>query len=143
MKRTVLDAVISDLIRERSDWTCERCGKIYEEGRIKGKCRSLENSHWTGRGGKSTRWFPDNLNAFCTGCHFYMGGAGRLEYDTFKKKELGMTRFDDLVLRCNKPRKYTPADRKDMLIHYRAQWKWLRNRRKRGETGYIDFVSWD
>ena len=31
LKRDPLDAVFSDLVRERADWTCECCGKYFPE----------------------------------------------------------------------------------------------------------------
>jgi hypothetical protein len=40
-------------------------------------------------------------------------------------------------------RKYTKAEKQEMLIHYRAQFKYLERRRKQGETGYIEFVGYD
>jgi hypothetical protein len=138
LKRTKLDKVISNLVRERSQWTCERCQKYYPEGSRGG----LECSHYYGRRGLSTRWHPDNLTAFCTGCHFHMGGA-RDEYTAFLRKALGDTRFDELVLRGNKPRKYTPQEREEMYVHYKAQLEYLERRRRDGETGVIEFTSWD
>jgi len=139
LKRTKHDKVISDLVRCRTNWTCERCGKYYPEGHRGG----LECSHYYGRRGLSTRWHPDNLNAFCTGCHFHLGGA-RDEYTAFKKRELGEVRFDALVLRGNAPKKYTPADREELYQHYRSEWALMDTRRVTlGDTCYIDFVSYD
>ena len=138
MKRDKHDKVMSDLVRERADWRCERCNKYYPEGHRSG----LENSHYYGRARMSTRYFPDNLTSLCTGCHFYFGGA-RDEYTSFLIKALGESRFDDLVLKGNAVRKFTRAEKEEQYQHYRAQYKYLRRRRDQGETGWIDFVSWD
>ena len=57
--------------------------------------------------------------------------------------QLGVTRYDDLVLRANKPRKYTKADKKEMLEHFKAQLAYMRKRRMKGEVGVIEFVEFD
>ena len=138
MKRDKHDKCMSFLVRERAEWRCERCNKYFPEGHRGG----LKCSHYYGRARKSTRWFPDNLTSLCTGCHFYFGGA-RDEYTSFLRKELGEVLFDDLVLRGNKPRKYTKSDMAEMYTHYKAQLAYMEKRRMKGERGWIDFVQWD
>jgi hypothetical protein len=138
LKRTKLDKVISDCIRERTGWTCERCEKYYPEGHRGG----LECSHYYGRRGLSTRWFPDNLNAFCTGCHFHLGGA-RDEYTSFKFKELGESGFDDLVLRGNSVRKYSKADREEIYQHFKSELRHMQRQRMEGRQGYLPLLWWD
>lgn len=65
------------------------------------------------------------------------------EHARWVLRQLGDDRYDDLVRRANKPRKYTPQDRKEMNAHYKAQLAYLERRRSEGEAGYIDVVSWD
>jgi len=67
----------------------------------------------------------------------------RDEYTAFKKRKLGDTRYDELVLRANKPRKYTKADKKEMLAHFRSQHKYMLRLRKDGAQGYLPVVSYD
>lgn len=139
IKRTALDKVVSDLVRARVDWICERCEKYFPEG--SGRA-GLHCSHFYGRGSKSVRYFFSNLSSFCYGCHKYMERS-RDEYTAFKKKELGETAFDELVRRANAPRKYTKADIKDMTKHYKAQLKYIERRRANGEQGYLPVVDWE
>ena len=138
IKRTPLDAVFSDLVRERADWTCEVCGKEFPDRKGAG----LHCSHYWGRRGASTRHHGDNCFAHCFGCHQKLGSNPEL-FRSWVFKELGEIRYDDLTLRANKPRKYTKADRKEMLIHFKAQLEYLKKRRKEGQTGYILFMEYD
>ena len=138
IKRTPLDAVFSDLVRERADWTCQCCGKHYPDRKGSG----LHASHYFGRRGKSTRWFGDNVYAHCFGCHQKLGSSPH-EFRSFVFEQLGEDRYDALVLRANKPRKYSKAEQKEMQAHFKAQLEHLRKRRREGEIGVIEFVEWD
>ena len=64
IKRDKWDAVFSDLIRYRDNWTCQRCKKKY-----KVKTRGLHCSHFLGRSSYATRLEPANAMALCMGCH--------------------------------------------------------------------------
>ena len=64
IKRTKWDAVFSDYIRYRDNWTCQRCGKEYPE-----KSQGLHCSHFYGRRSWATRIEPCNAMALCFGCH--------------------------------------------------------------------------
>ena len=138
IKRTPLDAVFSDLVRERADWTCEVCGKEFPDRKGAG----LHASHYFGRRGASTRHHGDNVWSHCFGCHQKLG-ANPHEFRSWVYKQLGESRYDDLVLRANSVCKRTKAERKEMLAHFKAQLEYIRKRRKEGETGLIEFVEWD
>jgi len=139
VKRDKHDKVMSDLVRSRADWHCERCRKYFHEGHRGG----LECSHYYGRSKNSTRQYPDNLTSFCTGCHMHLGKRDRGAYEDFIRKELGPDRFDALVRRANTVYKITKVEKEDRYQHYKAQLKYMQRRRKEGETGWIDFVAWD
>ena len=139
MKRDMTDKLISDCVRESVNWTCERCDKYFPEGSAR---KGLHNSHYFGRGGKSTRWFFDNCDSLCYGCHKFMERS-RSEYDAFKRKKLGDTRFDALVLRANKPRKYIKADIKEMRDFLRQQLKDMMKLRMDGAQGFIILRNYD
>jgi 5-methylcytosine-specific restriction endonuclease McrA len=64
IKRDKWDAVFSDYVRYRDNWTCQRCSKIYVP-----KSRGLHCSHFLGRRSYSTRLEPANAMALCMGCH--------------------------------------------------------------------------
>ena len=138
MKRTKLDKVFSDLVRERAEFTCERCGKYYPVGHRQG----LDCSHFYGRRHRSTRWHPDNAFAHCRGCHQYLASNPAI-FDKFARDSLGDTRYDWLMERHNQTVKYTKADLEDIYQHLKAQLTYLQRRRSQGERGYIDFVAWD
>ena len=132
------DKVFSQCIRERANWSCERCGKYYPEGSRMG----LHNSHYYGRRKAATRFDPDNCNALCYGCHSYFGTA-RDEYTAFKRKELGDTRFDELTLRGNSTMKRIKSDMDELYAHYKAQLAYMQRLRAEGNVGYLPLVSWD
>lgn len=138
MKRSKLDIVFSKLVRERAEWTCERCSKSYPHGVRQG----LDCSHFYGRRHRSTRWHPDNAFAHCRGCHQYLGSNPAL-FNKFARDHLGETRYDWLMLRHNQTTKYTRPELEEMYVHYKAQLAYLERRRMQGETGYIDFVGFD
>jgi hypothetical protein len=106
MKRSKTDAMFSDYIRERDNWTCQRC--LVDLSNYHGQ---LDNSHFFGRGNKSTRWDEDNCISLCKKCHMYFGdknapadilGITRYqEYEEFMIKRLGQPRFDLLVFRAH------------------------------------------
>jgi len=139
VKRDKHDKVMSDLIRCRADWKCERCNCEYPPGRRGG----LECSHFYGRSKQSTRHYPDNLSSFCTGCHMHLGKVARDKYEMFIRMELGPDRFDALVQRANTVYKITKAEKEERYQHYRAQFKYMERRRKEGAIGWLDFVAWD
>ncbi len=125
-------------MRERADWQCERCHKQFPDRKGAG----LHCSHFWGRRSKAVRWHGDNCFALCFACHKYVGENPH-EHARWVKNQLGQTRYDELTLRANQPKKYTKAEQKEMVAHFRAQLEYLQRRRRDGETGYIDFVDWD
>jgi hypothetical protein len=139
IKRNAADKWLSDCVRESVGWTCERCKKYFPEGRGRA---GLHLSHFYGRGGKSVRYFPDNCDSLCYGCHKFMERS-RDEYKRFKLKKLGDVRYEELVLRANSPRKYSKADIKEMSAHYRSQYRYMQRRRAEGERGYLPLVRYD
>jgi hypothetical protein len=75
IKRTAADKRFSDMIRERDDWTCQRCGKQYVP-----PTKALHAMHNFGRACKKcttknpkphvcARLDPSNALAGCYGCH--------------------------------------------------------------------------
>lgn len=138
-----LDNIFSKCVRERSDYVCEYEGCEYcQNHSFRPRPGGLHCSHFKGRRNRSTRWHPDNCFALCHKRHERMGDNPD-EHAFWVRRKLGEPRFDELVLRGNGVRKYTPADRAEMNAHYRAQLKYLERRRRDGETGYLDIVSWD
>ena len=100
IKTQAIDRVFSLYIRTRDKWTCQRCGKNYEN-----KKGSLDCSHFYGRRSWSTRVEPCNAMALCKGCHLYVGGnpiehtklwEGRF---TTQEREQVIKRYQDATIR--------------------------------------------
>ena len=138
LKRDKLDAIISDLVRERAEWTCEKCNKQFPEGSRQG----LHASHLFSRGNKSTRWHPDNLFAHCFGCHHRLG-SNPVDFYDWARAQLGDGCFDNLRVRAKAPRKYTKVEREEMYRHYKEQYEQMRYKRMAGVVGRIEFIAYD
>lgn len=96
MKRDKADAEWSDMIRERAEWTCQRCGKEYPP-----PTRALHACHIFSRGIKRTRHDPDNGFAADYGCHMYLDHHP-LEKTAFAIKLLGKRRYEALERRARR-----------------------------------------
>lgn len=141
IKRDALDAVFSDCIRERANYTCQRCQKYYPEGNRRG----LDCAHIYGRAAKVTRWHPDNAVCLCRGCHQYFT-SHPCEFDAWVRRQLGETRYDMLRERFNNKGqriKYHDWHKKEMREHYREELKKMRDQRMGGETGALEFTAYD
>ncbi len=138
MKRDPLDAIFSDLVRERASWTCEKCGRYAPEGSRQG----MHCSHNYGRSNRATRWYPLNGTCLCYNCHRHYSDYPPEAMD-WLRKHLGDEQFAILRERAHTPRKYTAAERKEMLLHYRKEWKRLQAARMAGAVGRLEFVGYD
>jgi len=137
MKRDKLDAIFSELVRERASWTCERCGKYYPEGNRSG----LHCSHIYSRRHAATRTHPLNAVAHCFPCHqFYgsnpvLGGKWAADY-------LGDGAIKILEELLQRPVKYTKADKEEAYQHYKKEKERIKKLRKAGVIGRIEFEGW-
>lgn len=138
IKRDKYDAVISDLVRERDDWTCTKCSKYYPEGMRQG----LHASHIWSRANKSTRWHPPAIVSHCYFCHNWYSG-NPIDSGQWARNYLGEGLYDILHQRKSKPLKYTKFEKDEMYQHYKNELKRLQGLRKQGVTGYIEVVSYD
>jgi 5-methylcytosine-specific restriction endonuclease McrA len=96
MKRTKEDRVFSRLIRERDEWTCQRCGKVYPENH-----QGLHCAHIFSRARMSTRHDMLNAVALCYGCHRYLDTNPQLKRHFFRER-LGHAVYDDLEARSRR-----------------------------------------
>ncbi len=136
MKRTAADDAFSKCVRERADWTCESCGKVYEK-----KSQGLHCSHFFSRRHRATRWAGDNAAAHCFYCHQTLGG-NPVEFHRWIENHLGETRLQIVEDLKNSIVKIPKSEEKEIAKHYREQLKMIEQKRADGVTGYIDFVSW-
>ena len=136
IKRDKYDVIFSQLIRERADFHCERCGKSYRE-----RTQGLHCSHFYTRSNKAVRWCVINAAAHCHGCHHYLG-SNPIEFTAWVRGHLGDTLFDELNFRRQAIIKWKPWDKAAMYLHYQEELAKLQERRKAGEVGYIEVTDY-
>jgi len=95
VKRDKADREFSLAIRQRDNWTCQRCETVYIEGH-----RGLHSAHMFSRGKRATRWDPENACSLCYGCHRFLDQHPDLKR-TFFRERLGDEAFEALELRSN------------------------------------------
>jgi len=98
VRRTAEDVRFSKMIRERDDYTCQRCGSKHLPN-----SNGLHAAHMYSRRLKATRQDPDNAVAACYGCHQFLDShpASKIE---FFEKLLGLERFEALAARAHAKR---------------------------------------
>lgn len=105
-----VDALFSRYIRERDEWTCQRCYKQYEP-----PTSALHCSHFWARRRQNTRFDPDNCIALCFGCHRLWESEKHGVYREFMLQRLGQKGFDDLAVRAEMHKKKTHAEADALL----------------------------
>lgn len=138
MKRSKLDIIFSDLVRERAEWSCEfpGCNKLFPEGETAG----LDCSHIEGRRARGTRWHPDNAMAMCKFHHRYLG-ENPLFHADLVRKNLGEQRYVELKRRAHGINKFTARQLEGLYQHYLDEYARMAQARVNGRLGRIDF-SW-
>lgn len=137
IKRDVCDDLFSKLVRERSGWCCDACGKFYPAGNRMG----LHCSHYFGRRYKGTRWHPDNAWSHCYGCHSKFEGDPYM-FTRWVTERLGEGRVEILREKAYAVKKLSASDKKEMAAHFRQELKRLEALRKQGATGRLEFEGW-
>ena len=142
MKRDKYDTVISDLIRERAHWTCEKCGLISPEGQARGKDRSMQASHFNKRGtGNIPRYDTDAISCHCASCHSYLEDRPA-EHTAWFTKRYGERLLEIITEKHNRLCKMSKEDKESMYNHYKSELAYVRARREDGQQGYIETVSY-
>lgn len=130
VKRTLADTVFSNWIRERDDWTCQRCGAQFEK-----PSAGLHNSHFFSRAKRALRFEPDNCVALCFNCHkhftaedeFRGGPMLAHEHKEFVLKRIGQKRLDELEVLSHTTAK---IDESAVVLVYRDLLKKMKENRK-------------
>ncbi len=99
MKIHDLDRMFSRLIRARAGWTCAYCGNNFDWDHSKLGC-----SHFHSRRLHSVRFDPENAEAMCFQCHYYLDTHPPV-YEEWKRQQLGEERFEALRLRSQQTAK--------------------------------------
>jgi uncharacterized CHY-type Zn-finger protein len=132
------DKYFSLCVRERSDNTCERCGKVYSGG------HGLQCCHYESRRNYSVRFDPLNAFSLCYGCHNLLDGSP-LQFTKFYVDKRGQDKMEILVeLSCDIMRgKENKHNLKEIETHYREEYESMLLKRSYGLTGYLPFVGWN
>lgn len=136
MKISQADTWFSKCVRERSNWTCERCGKQHDQGSM-----GLHCSHIFSRRHRTIRWSGDNAQALCFSCHQWFGG-NPVESGQWVTELMGEGAMELLIEKKNSLIKVSKLEEKEIARHYKREHAELLQRRKDGETGKIDFLSY-
>ena len=94
IRRNKFDILMSNLVRARDNWTCQKCGKYLYENK-----GSAHNSHYIPRRYINVRWDLENCDCLCFSCHVGSTQFTHSEYVDFKKNQLGDKKHDELIER--------------------------------------------
>lgn len=139
VKRTKYDAVFSDLVRERAGYTCERCGHYEPEGIGR---QAMHCSHFKSRSNHAVRYEPINAFCLCAACHRELGDNPDLHAE-FYLKQMGQGAVDLLQEKARRIMRRRKSDMEAMYAHLKSELKRLREERKAGAGGRIEFVGFD
>ena len=135
IKITPADKWFSLCVRERAEWTCERCGV---------KSESLQCAHIFGRGNKSVRLEPLNAFALCFTCHLYFT-SNPMHFSIFVHEKLGdeYDLLNELSLDIVRGKEYVRAIKSgEAAKHYKAEFSRMSSLRLEGKTGRLMFVGY-
>ena len=136
IKVTAADKYFSLCTRERSDWTCERCGINLRHEPARLHCSHVYSRRWA-----SVRHEPINALALCVGCHRTLG-ENPIDHVQAYIAVHGHERHE--LLRELKERIVKKRDRpeKEMAAHYRAEYRRMQGLRDLGVAGRIEFSGY-
>lgn len=130
------DKWFSWCIRGANDWRCERCNGAFEEG-----TQGLHCSHIFSRRHRTIRWCKDNAQSLCANCHQWFGG-NPVESGDWVKRYMGQHTIDNLLEKKRRYYKISKSQEKEIAAFYKNQYEQIKEKRMNGETGYIDFESY-
>lgn len=110
-----LDKIVSEMVRERDNWTCQRCHTRYTP-----KNNALHCSHYYSRRYRGTRWDMNNLIALCYGCHKMVEGDKQGWYTDYMRELLGDEVFEMLRIKAYAVTKFSVQDLELMLAQFKV-----------------------
>lgn len=137
VKRTVEDALFSDLVRERAGWRCEACQAYFGPGNRQG----LQCSHHISRRFNATRWAPLNAAAHCASCHRKFTDNPVL-HGEWIVGHIGHQNYLNLRMAATRITPLKKHDREDIRKTLKAQYADMRKQRVNGHAGRIEFDGW-
>lgn len=132
IKRDKLDAIFSDLVRERAGWRCEYSGA--------GPDSHLECAHIYGRRRRSTRWHPMNAVCLSSASHRYFT-ENPLAFTNWLKAKFGIDYLHTLAEIAAPVAKFNARQIEGLYRHYLAEFARMELARQNGRGGRIEF-SW-
>jgi hypothetical protein len=142
VKTTPADKYFSRCVRERAEWTCERCGKEYPPPAM-----GLDCAHYETRDNWAVRFDPINAFSLCRGCHGYFDRERRFEFEDLYLKVFNQTILDALIEKSRQNatlgKEYKRTGGKgEVAKHFKAESERMQELRSRGVRGRIDFSGW-
>ena len=140
LKYTPADKYFSWCVRERAEWTCERCGKIYVPPTV-----ALQCAHYQTRDCWGTRLEPLNAFALCHGCHQYFDKGRRVEFDNLHVRVFGsyardIVREKAQDITIGKTAKRTKG-KGEIARHYKSEYERMLEIRAGGVRGRLEFKA--
>ena len=132
IKRLASDAALSNCVRARAKWSCEKCGTYYPEDKRQG----LQCSHLIGRGHYAVRFDPKNCMSLCTKCHHDVTAhpimhinLWREQFGSIYGRDSSDSELNSLLARstCEERAAYArdKGNQKLIAAHYRQQFEEL------------------
>jgi len=130
------DTWFSKCVREANNWTCEKSGVMFERGSM-----GLHCSHIFSRRHRTLRWCKDNAQALSFNAHQWFGG-NPADSGAWITELLGEGHMDMLREKRDSGVKVSKLEEKEIAAHYKQEHEKLMQRRLAGETGKLDFESY-
>ena len=130
VRRKKLDIIFSQLVRERANYCCEKCGGNFRDG-------GLDCCHIMGRRSVALRWHPANAIAMCRADHMWFT-EHPFDFRDFCVDHYGEDRVSELRLVSSQPVKWSPKVRDEVYVHYKGELKKMESERV-GNGFIIDF----
>jgi len=136
IKRTKLDIVFSNLVRERANYTCQNCceNKRYDP-------QYMDCAHIFSRRNTSLRWHPMGAVCLCRSCHMFFGEHW-YDWREFCINHFGEELLAELRLVSNQTVKWSKAVREDIYQHYKNEYSLMEGDRNGSEL-MIDFNQYE
>ncbi len=140
MKLSPADIVFSQCVRGAADHICLKC-YIQKPPTNRRGSSGMDCSHVYGRRHRTIRWAKENAKCLCSTCHrwwhenptesgkWFLSIVGEAFMEKVREKR-------DLKIKVSK------AEEKEIAKHYRNELKIIEAKRAEGQTGYIDFISY-
>lgn len=132
-RRSKFDILFSKLVRERAGWTCEVCGKRFEEN-----AANLHCSHFFSRRKQSTRFDPQNCASHCFTCHQSLG-ENPWEFANWIRKHLGNEEAKALKVKAETILKRSKKDKQELYEKMKSEHARMLNERASGVEGRLEF----